>query len=124
MHVGILAACLPTLKPLFASFFGRIRGLTKGRLTETSDGYVRHDERGGYIIGNLGGGSRRVVYGENGVLGKDECDFITVARLSGDEEGGESVSSHGHRRSNGSGILRTVEVIVTDEARRGMDETQ
>lgn len=117
MHVGILAACLPTLKPLFASFFGRVRGLKKGRSTQTSDGYVRHDERGGYIMGNLGGGSRRVVYGEDGVLGKDECDFITVARLSGAGESEESVLSHGHRRSNGSGILRTMEVIVTDEVR-------
>jgi hypothetical protein len=116
MHVGIQAACLPTLKPVFASFFGRVRGLTKGRSTESSDGYVRHDDRGGYIMGNLGRGSRRVVFGEDDVLEKDECSVQTEARLSGADESEESILSYG-RRSNGLEILRTTEVIVTEEAR-------
>ncbi|KAH4924788.1 hypothetical protein HBI70_096550 [Parastagonospora nodorum] len=115
MHVGIQAACLPTLKPLFASFFGRFRGLTKGRSTESSDVYVRHDERGGYIMGNSGG-ERRVVFGEDGLLAKDECSLQMEARLSGADEGEESILSHGGR-SNGLEILRTTEVIVTEEAR-------
>ena len=33
MYVGIIAANLPTLKPLFANFFGHMRTLTKGRST-------------------------------------------------------------------------------------------
>ena len=54
MDVGIIAANLPTLKPLFANFFGHMRTLTKGRSTASrsgpghsgpfaSNGYHRHE---------------------------------------------------------------------------------
>ena len=55
MYVGIIAANLPTLKPLFANFFGHMRTLTKGRSTASrsgpghsgpfaSNGYLRHKD--------------------------------------------------------------------------------
>ena len=54
MHVGIIAACLPTMKPLFANFFGQMRSLaTKGRTTGSnglnstpfrSNGYMKQDD--------------------------------------------------------------------------------
>lgn len=73
MNVGIIAANLPTLKPLFASFFGHMRTLTKGRSTGSrstplsgpfkSNGYYRQNdssagdrERSGDRPG-IGGGS-------------------------------------------------------------------
>ncbi|KAJ8118375.1 hypothetical protein OPT61_g632 [Boeremia exigua] len=55
MNVGIIAANLPTLKPLFANFFGHMRTFTKGRSTASrsgpglsgpfrSNGYHKHDD--------------------------------------------------------------------------------
>ncbi|PSN73976.1 hypothetical protein BS50DRAFT_670466 [Corynespora cassiicola Philippines] len=52
MNVGIMAACLPTLKPLFANFFGHIRAMTSGSQGRStglskpynSNGYFRQNE--------------------------------------------------------------------------------
>jgi hypothetical protein len=49
MNVGIIAACLPTLKPLFASFFDQIRAITGGSNGHSSgyksNGYYKQNER-------------------------------------------------------------------------------
>jgi hypothetical protein len=63
MNVGIIAACLPTLKPLASNFYGAVSALTSGErygsrygsghLTNdrtrpyVSDGYMKHNERSG-----------------------------------------------------------------------------
>lgn len=53
MNVGIIAANLPTLKPLFANFFGHMRTFTKGRSSNQShplsgpfksNGYYRQND--------------------------------------------------------------------------------
>ncbi|KAF3044530.1 hypothetical protein E8E11_008868 [Didymella keratinophila] len=66
MNVGIIAANLPTLKPLFANFFGHMRTLTKGRSTGSrstplsgpfkSNGYYRQNDSS---TGGEGSGSGR-----------------------------------------------------------------
>lgn len=59
MNVGIIAACLPTLKPLVAGFLGAVSALTSGerygsRYANTgqsrpyvSNGYLKQSERSG-----------------------------------------------------------------------------
>lgn len=88
MHVGIIAACLPTMKPLFANFFGQVRSIaTRGRtggstgLNSTpfrSKGYVKQSEQhteNSFVMKNMSDGSShstsRDPYAEDVVLGKD-----------------------------------------------------
>jgi hypothetical protein len=84
MHVGIIASCLPTLKPLFASFFGQISIITKGRTTGSgglnstpfrSNGYLKHNDRSNHFaMKNMSEGSQstgRDPYAEDAVLGKE-----------------------------------------------------
>jgi hypothetical protein len=85
MHVGIIASCLPTLKPLFTSFFGQISMITKGRTTGSgglnstpfrSNGYMKHNDRGNnnFALKNMSEGSQstgRDPYTEDAVLGKE-----------------------------------------------------
>jgi hypothetical protein len=124
MHIGILAACLPTLKPLFASFFGQIRTFTKGRTTGSHNapfkgsGYVRHDDGHSFALKNLSGSSQsRNVYDEDVVLGKETyivSNGRRAKRVSGAGESDESILSHGKRASGrGLAIVRTTEVSVT-----------
>lgn len=96
MNVGIIAANLPTLKPLFASFFGHMRTFTKGRSTGShsaplsgpfkSSGYYRQNDSstgersgiagGSYAMRDLGTGGadeskKKDSYDEILVLGKE-----------------------------------------------------
>lgn len=89
MNVGIIAANLPTLKPLFANFFGHVRTFTKGRSTGSrsgpalsgpfrSNGYCKHnDDR------HMGTGAQSS-YAMHGISGatesnkKDSYDEILV----------------------------------------------
>jgi hypothetical protein len=121
MHIGILAACLPTLKPLFASFFGQIRTFTKGRTTGSNtpfkgSGYVRHTDGNSFALKNLSDASQsRNPYEEDMVIGKES--YIVggrrARRQSGGGESDESILGHGKRRSNGLAIVKTTEVSVT-----------
>jgi len=140
MHVGIIAACLPTIKPLFASFFGQVRSIaTKGRtagsngLNSTpfrSNGYVKqseHHHSSGFAMKNMSEASQstgRDQYAEDVVLGKD---MYTVEAGRGRDEYGrardlaresdESVLSHeagcGPRRS--SMLPRGLTIVRTTE---------
>ncbi|EDU41946.1 conserved hypothetical protein [Pyrenophora tritici-repentis Pt-1C-BFP] len=87
MYVGIIAACLPTLKPLFASTFGQMRSLaTRGRSNSSnvigntpfrSNGYVKQSDsrsRTSYALKNMSERSQSTApdpYGEDAVWGKD-----------------------------------------------------
>jgi len=68
MNVGIIAACLPTLKPLAANFFGVVSALTSGSQygsrygsnapsrPHISNGYMKHSERSdkqSYVMGEM-----------------------------------------------------------------------
>ncbi|KAI4622900.1 uncharacterized protein J4E87_005993 [Alternaria ethzedia] len=134
MHVGIIAACLPTMKPLFANFFGQMRSLaTKGRTTGNStpfrsNGYMRHnDMRPGdsFAMRNMSGGARDP-YSEDTVLGKDTytCEASRGRALSRPKslagESDDSILEHevntGERRSvlpRGMTIVRTTEVNIS-----------
>jgi hypothetical protein len=53
LNVGITAACLPTLKPLAADFFGAVSALTSGEAYGSrsrpfhASGYLKQQERSG-----------------------------------------------------------------------------
>jgi hypothetical protein len=142
MHVGIIAACLPTMKPLFANFFGQVRSLaTKGRTTGSnginsthfrSNGYMKHnDMRPGhsFAMKNMSENSTstgRDPYTEEAVLGK-ETYHVEAGRgramsrpRSPAGESDESILDHevgtGERRSvlpRGMTIVRTTEVNIS-----------
>jgi hypothetical protein len=56
MNVGIIAACLPTIKPLFVTFFEKARAITAGRSVRTQDrsGYFEQRETSGHCLSDLG----------------------------------------------------------------------
>lgn len=139
MHIGILAACLPTLKPLFASFFGHVRTITRGRTTGSngistpfkSSGYVKHSEgnaSNSFAMKNMSEGSQsapRSPYDEDMILDKDTYVVMTnggrrTRRHSQAADSDESILGHEHRRSDGlprgMGIVRTTEVSVTERS--------
>jgi hypothetical protein len=139
MHIGIIAACLPTMKPLFANFFGQMRSLaTKGRTTGSnstpfrSNGYMKHNDMRpseNFAMKNMSGGSQstgRDPYSEDAVLGK-ETYTVQAGRgralsrpKSEAGESDETILDHeitmGERRSvlpRGMMIVRTTEVNVS-----------
>ncbi|KAH9882067.1 hypothetical protein J1614_001239 [Plenodomus biglobosus] len=88
LHIGIIAASLPTIKPLIATFSSTIRTLTRARTITTStstslttpfksSGYVKQPEHHalghpGFAMKNLGDRGRgRDLYDEDVVLGKE-----------------------------------------------------
>lgn len=141
MHIGILAACLPTLKPLFASFFGSIRTFTKGRTNGShnistpfkSSGYVKQDDTYGnssFALKDMSDTTSspsqpRSPYDEDVVLGKEMYTVTTnvtnvgrrTRRQSGAGESDESILGHHEQRRSdglrGMAIVRTTEVSVT-----------
>ncbi|KAH7398467.1 hypothetical protein BKA66DRAFT_592425 [Pyrenochaeta sp. MPI-SDFR-AT-0127] len=140
LHVGIIAACLPTLKPIFATFFGQIRTFTKGRTTRTtgsgisapfkSNGYVKHagdQGQSSFAMKDMSESSQsksRDPYDEDAVLGKEKysVEVAGMGRLgrarSPAGESDESILSHENpsaRRSiaRGMTIVRTTEVNIS-----------
>lgn len=136
MHVGILAACLPTLKPLFSNFFGSIRTFTKGRTSRTtgsgistpfkSNGYMKHPDdqgQGSFAMKNLSEGSQsrsRDPYEEDVVMGKDKSYTVEAGRgrlhrpRSQAGESDESILSHDAPRTRSS-LARGMTIIKTTE---------
>jgi hypothetical protein len=140
MHVGIIASCLPTLKPLFASFFGQISHITKGRTTGSgginstpfrSNGYMKHNDRGNHFaMKNMSEGSQstgRDPYAEDAVLGKETytAEAGRGMRNSGLSrsksqagESDESILSHDGPETGGmrrSAIPRGMTIVRTTE---------
>jgi hypothetical protein len=61
MNVGIIAACLPTLKPLAAGFFGAVSALTSGERYGSrghTTGRFRPQASGGYLKQSEGSGTQ------------------------------------------------------------------
>lgn len=129
MHVGIIAACLPTLQPLFASFFGSIGTMTKGRTTGSntigapfySRGYMKHNDMQAqevFALKDMSEGSQsqpRNPYDVDAMLEKEGYSVTTSGgRQSQSVE--SSVSILSHKRSGtlqrGMTILRTTEVEI------------
>lgn len=138
MHIGIIAACLPTMKPLFANFFGQIRTLTKGRTTGSggistpfkSSGYMKHNgdhTPGSFAMKNLSEASSqsrtRDPYDEDVMLGKESYSAEAgvgrgrrVRSQAGESD--ESILPHQDTSGRlspprGMMIVRTTEVNVT-----------
>lgn len=57
MNIGILAACLPTIKPLFITFFEKARAITAGRTGRSNDrsGYFEQQEPSGHSLDDIAG---------------------------------------------------------------------
>ncbi|KAH8728711.1 hypothetical protein GQ44DRAFT_608860 [Phaeosphaeriaceae sp. PMI808] len=125
MHIGIMAACLPTLKPLFASFFGQIRTFTKSRASGSggistpfkSNGYVKQDDVHGEnnyrmkILSSSSGSKLQSPRDEDVLLGKEMYTVTTSggrARQSSVGESDESTLSRDNRRSIGRGRMAIV----------------
>ncbi|KAF2631081.1 hypothetical protein BU25DRAFT_223974 [Macroventuria anomochaeta] len=141
MNVGIIASNLPTLKPLFANFFGHMRTFTKGRSTGSrsgpglsgpfkSNGYHRQDDRhtgtGGqdnyamHDVSTNAESKKKDSYDEILVLGKENYDVDVGRRHSAAGASDESILAHEaplSPRSHGLGrnltILKTTEVRVS-----------
>lgn len=141
MHIGILAACLPTLKPLFASFFGSIRTFTKGRTNGSrnistpfkSSGYVKQDDTynsSSFALKDMSDTTTsspsqpRSPYDEDVVLGKDIYTVTTNVtnmnmgrrgrKTSGAGESDESILG-GQREQRRSGGGRGMAIVRTTE---------
>lgn len=120
MNVGIIAANLPTLKPLFANFFGHMRTLTKGRSTGSrsgpglsgpfqSSGYYKHDDRhtgtGGqssYAMRDISGATeskKKDSYDEILVLGKESYGVDVGRSRTHSAAGASDESELVHERS-------------------------
>jgi hypothetical protein len=142
MHVGIIAACLPTMKPLFANFFGQVRSIaTKGRtngstgLNSTpfrSKGYVKQSDQhtgNSFAMKSMSEGSQSIgrdPYGEGTALSKDtytveagrgKSDFGRLE--SQNRESDDSIANYearyGPRRTSPRAltIIRTTEVAIS-----------
>jgi hypothetical protein len=124
MNVGIIAACLPTLKPLAADFFGAVSALTSGERygsrghtkqrsrLQVSKGYLRQSEGNGtqsYNMDDLKGSSQRAnpehprteIYGTGN-------DTYTAHGRRGSRAGDSDESDLLSRK----GIMRTTEVEI------------
>lgn len=120
MHVAILAACLPTLKPLFASFFGQIRTFTRGRTTSPNtpnrgSGYVRQENEDFFTLKNLSEGAQSSSqYYENVVLGKEPNDLqdYRTRRISNVRDIDENMLEHGKRGSTRITIVSTAQASM------------
>ncbi|KAL7778662.1 hypothetical protein CFE70_008163 [Pyrenophora teres f. teres 0-1] len=140
MYVGILAACLPTLKPLFTNFFGQMRSLaTRGRSNSSnaiggtlfrSNGYVKQSDsrsRTSYALKNMSERSQSTApdpYAEDAVLGRDTYTVEAGRGRSGtlacvrsqSDESDESILEHeGAVRGARMSVPRGMTIVRTTE---------
>jgi hypothetical protein len=124
MNVGIIAACLPTLKPLAADFFGVVSALTSGERygsrghtkersrLPVSTGYLRQSEPSGIISYNMddlkGTASRAILERPHTEIYGTGTDAYKVHGRRG-SRGGESDESN---LLSQKGIIRTTEVEI------------
>lgn len=125
LHVGIIAACLPALRPLFAVLLDGAKKASRTVLGSSSAGrqhqyYVQDDSGGGIKLSSLGNG---------GLANLNKYDVRVTTRshstpLKGSRIGGgdseEELKDSGPDRdsdelfimSNGQGIMKSVDVTV------------
>lgn len=120
MNVGIIAACLPTLKPLAANFFGVVSALTSGgsrygsrygtnahSRPHVSNGYLQQSERidnRSYAMDEMDADRTRK---ETGNELQDNFADSTARRGSSAAESDESILYHS------KGIMKTTEVRIS-----------
>lgn len=131
MNIGIVAACLPTLKPLFASFFDQIRAMTGGSNGHSSgyksNGYYKQNERkepgaSSIALKNMTPSTNTTSqssspYAVEVSLGKEGAIVYANGdkwdrRLSRSGESNECILPH-QGRATGRYIVRTTEVDVS-----------
>ncbi|KZM21875.1 hypothetical protein ST47_g6996 [Ascochyta rabiei] len=126
MNVGIMAACLPTLKPLAAEFFGAVSALTSGERYGSqyasrghskarsrpyvSNGYLKQTEGSGtpsYVLEEMDARREAASPSNQGPLGDGLAYIVGQRRGSSAGESDESILRQ-HK-----GILRTTEVSIS-----------
>ncbi|KAF2024509.1 hypothetical protein EK21DRAFT_94032 [Setomelanomma holmii] len=135
MNVGIIAACLPTLKPLAAGFFGVVSALTSGeRYGERygsrygsrgpskvnsrpylSNGYFKQEERSGtqsYNMDDLKGSTKRASRASPEFQFNEEYGKGTVTYMASGRRGSRAGESDESILPLQKGIMRTTEVQI------------
>ena len=124
MNIGIVAACLPTLKPLFITFFEKARALTAGRTGRSQDrsGYFEQREPSGHSLDHLSGA--KGPYNAHVVSVReprkqfqtDEEGYVRWDAPSKDGDESDEIPLHGWQTPDGArgrGIVKTSEVHVS-----------
>lgn len=127
MNVGIVAACLPTLKALFVTFFEKARAITNNKLgssgrrsrnTHDQSGYRKQHDPSSLSLNNIKG-----VKGYNAhvvSVHENQLDFEVGdegfvhwdSRGNGVSHDGDEVPLH-YGEAKGRGIVKTREVHVS-----------
>ena len=128
MNVGIIAACLPTLKPLVAGFLGAVSALTSGerygsRYANTgqsrpyvSNGYLKQQERSGtqsYAMDDIKTGNTGNSRSSPGSPYEEEYKDGVIAYGSHKRRGSRAAESDESILPLHKGIMRTTEVQVS-----------
>ena len=128
MNVGIIAACLPTLKPLVAGFLGAVSALTSGerygsRYANTgqsrpyvSNGYLKQSERSGtqsYAMDDIKTNNTGNSRSNPGSPYEEEYKDGVIAYGSRQRRGSRAAESDESILALHKGIMRTTEVQVS-----------
>ena len=121
MNTGIIAACLPTLKPLAADFFGVVSALTSGdrygsryasngpSRVNASKGYLKQQDRSGtqsFAMGNVKSNNNRSQHDKD--LDPDFDETYNHTRRGSVAGGSQESVEPLHK-----GIMRTTEVQIS-----------
>lgn len=125
MNVGITAANLPTLKPLFARFFTSLRttlgsyGSRAGHSTLAtpykSTGYMKHDEGQSFAMGSLS--KKSTADKEWGKRGDSNESILREYGGAFEIRRGRELARRESIRNGG--IMRTTDVVITRVEERG-----
>jgi hypothetical protein len=125
MNIGIVAACLPTIKPLFITFFEKARALTAGRTagrTHDLSGYLEQRDPSGHSLDQLSGAkgpyNAHVVsmHEPRKLFRTDEEGYVHWDAPSKNGSESDEIPLHGWRAGEGErgrAIIKTSEVHVS-----------
>ena len=124
MNVGILAACLPTIKPLFITFFEKARAITAGRTGRSQDrsGYIVQREPSGLSLDNISGSKGPYnahiisVNEPQKVYRTDDSGYVHWDAPGKDGNESDEAPLHGWQTPSGTrgqAIIKTSEVYVS-----------
>jgi hypothetical protein len=124
MNIGIVAACLPTIKPLFITFFEKARALTAGRTGRSHDrsGYLEQRDPSGHSLDHLSGAKgpyNALVVSmpePRKVFRTDDEGYVHWDAPSKNGNEGDEIPLHGWQASEGAtgrAIIKTSEVHIS-----------
>ena len=124
MNVGIVAACLPTIKPLFITFFEKARAITAGRTGRSQErsGYVEQREPSDLSLDQISGAKRPYnahvisVHEPKKAYRTDDSGYVHWNSPSRDGNESDEAPLHNWRTPSGArgqAIIKTSEVHVS-----------